>query len=46
MTPRDIEKYISEYLSALTKECPICKSLYKNFLDKRIICISCEREQK
>ena len=33
-------------LSAFLKECPICKNKYKDTLDKRIICINCDRDQK
>jgi uncharacterized protein (DUF983 family) len=42
----DEKKSINKYISPFTKECPICNSLFKDFLDKKIICISCEREQK
>ena len=44
-------KEISAFLSRLSnlgisstiKECPMCK---KDFLEKRTICLTCEREQK
>lgn len=46
MTPRELEKYIGEYLSAFLKECPICKSLYKDFLDEIIIYIHVKENRK
>ena len=30
-------------ISSAIKECPMCK---KDFLEKRTICLTCEREQK
>ena len=32
--------------SAFLKLCPICKQKFKDTLDKRLICTSCERDQK
>ena len=26
--------------------CPICKNRFKDYLDNKTICISCERDQK
>lgn len=28
------------------KVCPICKQKFKDMLDKRTICLNCERDQK
>jgi protein-arginine kinase activator protein McsA len=33
-------------VSAFLKLCPICKQKFKDTLDKRLICTSCERDQK
>jgi hypothetical protein len=33
-------------LSAFFKLCPICENRFKDYLDNKIICISCERDQK
>lgn len=40
-----IELLIKE-ISAFLKECPMCKNKFKDFLEKRNICVTCEREQK
>jgi protein-arginine kinase activator protein McsA len=49
LTKEELEKY-KEYLikeiSAFLKECPMCKNKFKDFLEKRNICVNCEREQK
>lgn len=37
---------IHQELSAFFKICPICENKFKDTLDKRTICISCERNQK
>jgi uncharacterized protein (DUF983 family) len=34
------------YKSPFLKECPHCKNKFKDFLEKRTICLTCEREQK
>jgi len=51
MTKEELEKYKELLLirSALDflKECPMCKNKFKKyFLEKRNICVTCEREQK
>lgn len=46
MTPRELEKYVVEYLSAFLKVCPICDSIFKDTLDRMIICKECDREDK
>ena len=33
-------------ISSAIKECPMCKNKFKDFLEKRNICVTCEREQK
>jgi hypothetical protein len=38
--------FLVNELSSFLKECPTCKQKFKDTLDKRIICISCERSQK
>ena len=48
-TKEELERYreiLSKGISAFLKECPICKNKFKNYLDNKIICISCERDQK
>ncbi len=37
---------INKELSAFLKICPICEKKFKDTLDKRTMCISCERNQK
>jgi len=49
ITKEEFERYrdiIINELSAFLKECPICKQKFKDTLDKRIICINCDRDQK
>jgi hypothetical protein len=49
MTKEELKRYrelIINELSAFLKECPICKQKFKDTLDKRIICINCDRDQK
>ena len=38
--------FLVNELSAFLKECPTCKQKFKDTLDKRLICINCERNQK
>jgi hypothetical protein len=38
--------FLVNELSAFLKECPTCKQKFKDTLDKRIICINCDRDQK
>ena len=33
-------------VSAFFKLCPICENRFKDYLDNKKICISCERDQK
>ncbi len=37
---------IRKEVSAFFKVCPICEMKFKDTLDKRTMCISCERIQK
>lgn len=49
MTKEQLERwsgYLINELSAFLKECPTCKQKFKDTLDKRIICVNCERDQK
>jgi hypothetical protein len=49
MTKEQLQTYrdfLVNELSSFLKECPTCKQKFKDTLDKRIICISCERSQK
>jgi hypothetical protein len=49
ITKKELERYrdfLVNELSAFLKECPICKQNFRDTLDKRIICIICERCQK
>jgi len=41
-----LSEIIRNELSEFLKECPICKQKFKDTLDKRLICTSCERDQK
>ena len=38
--------FLVNELSAFLKECPTCEQKFKDTLDKRIICINCDRDQK
>jgi hypothetical protein len=49
MTKEELEKYkkiLANEISAFLKECPICKQKFKDFLDIKIICTNCDREEK
>ncbi len=49
MTKEELERYkkiLANEISAFLKECPICKQKFKDFLDIRIICTNCNREEK
>ena len=49
MTKEELKKYrdfLVNELSAFLKECTTCKQKFKDTLDKRLICINCERNQK
>ncbi len=49
LTKEELKRYrelIINELSAFLKECPICKQKFKDTLDRRIICINCDRDQK
>ena len=49
MTKKELERnrdFLVNELSAFLKECPTCKQKFRDTLDKRIICIICERGQK
>lgn len=37
---------VKSELSAFLKTCPNCKQKFKDTLDNKIICTSCERDQK
>jgi hypothetical protein len=39
-------KILRDEVSAFFKLCPICKNRFKDYLDNKTICISCERDQK
>lgn len=36
----------NKLISAFTKKCPICKCLFKDTLDRLIVCINCNRNSK
>jgi hypothetical protein len=40
-----VEDLVNE-ISAFLKVCPICKQKFKDMLDKRTMCLNCERDQK
>jgi len=42
----DLYKKIQDNLSAFLKKCPNCDSLFKDTLDKMILCKECDREDK
>lgn len=49
VTKNEFERYreiLLNEISAFLKECPICKHKFKDTLDRRIICINCDRDQK
>ena len=49
VTKEEFEKYrefVLNEMSAFIKKCPNCKLMFKDTLDKRLICTSCERDQK
>jgi hypothetical protein len=49
VTKNEFERYreiLLNEISAFLKECPICKQKFKDTLDRRIICINCDRDQK
>lgn len=39
-------EFLINELSAFLKECSICKQKFRDTLDKRLICKSCDRDQK
>ena len=41
-----LSEILRNELSAFLKDCPICKQRFKDTLDNKIICNSCERDQK
>ena len=49
LSKEELERYrehLIKEISAFLKECPHCKNKFKDFLEKRTICLTCEREQK
>ena len=49
MTKDEIERLkelIRSEISYSLKECTICKNKFKDYLDNKTICVTCEREQK
>ena len=49
MTKEEIERLkelIRSEISYSLKECLICKNKFKDYLDNKTICVTCEREQK
>ena len=49
VTTEELERFLKilkSEVSAFLKLCPICKQKFKDTLDKRLICTSCERDQK
>jgi hypothetical protein len=46
MTNEEFREHLLKELSAFLKECLICKQRFKDTLDKRIVCLNCERDQK
>ncbi len=41
-----ISEIIGSELSAFLKQCPNCKQKFKDMLDNKTLCTSCERDQK
>lgn len=41
-----VEDLVINEISAFLKVCPMCKQKFKDMLDKRTVCLNCEREQK
>ena len=41
-----LREMLTGELSAFLKQCPICKNKFKDYLDNKIICINCDRDQK
>ena len=41
-----LSEIIRNELSAFLKECPNCKQKFKDTLDNKTLCTSCERDQK
>lgn len=41
-----VEDLVINEISSFLKVCPICKQKFKDMLDKRTMCLSCERDQK
>lgn len=46
MTRIELEEYLEKYLSSFLKKCSICDSIFKDTLDKMIICKKFDREDK
>jgi len=46
MTKEELLDEIGKNLSAYLKICFICEKMYKDTLDKELICKECAREQK
>jgi len=46
VSSQEFKKYVEYYLAALVKLCPNCNSLFKDSLDKMILCKECNREDK
>ena len=46
MTKEEIERFIGGEILYSLKECLICKNKFKDFLDNKIICVTCERDEK
>jgi hypothetical protein len=42
----DLLELIRQEISAFLKICPVCENKFKDTLDKRTMCITCERNQK
>jgi uncharacterized protein (DUF983 family) len=39
------KKYLTNEISAFIKKCPNCKSMFKDYLDYKVLCLSCERDK-
>lgn len=49
VSKEEFEKYrelVFNEMSAFIKKCPNCKLMFKDYLDYKILCNSCERDQK
>jgi hypothetical protein len=43
---KTIRDFIRKEISAFFKICPVCENKFKDVLDTRTICVTCERNEK